>query len=171
MTPKRLKTKSVGKSNRGTRFVPTVTNLEDRTVPATFYVDPLLSGQVDNASVTFNANQPNATSGLVYASSFAFWNANQATVNAFSNLGIALQVSEANAGADTVRIANGQVPIPNPSPALGINSINITQDLTLIGSGQGATTLTPTNNTTFDAVDDVGVPRVRWQLQNSSVAL
>ena len=154
MTPNRMKPNSTLKSRRAARFIPTVMTLEDRTVPATFYVDPTLAGQADNASVTFNANYPNSQTGLVYAKSFAFWSANQATVNAFSDLGIALQVSEANAGADTIRIAHGQVPIPNPSPALGINSINVTQDLTLIGSGQGATILSPTNNTTFDGVDD-----------------
>ena len=122
--------------------------------PTTFYVDPTFAGSPDNSSVTFNVNYPQTVGGLVYASSFAYWNTHQATVNAFSDLGVALQVSEANPGGDTIRISHGQIPLQNPNVVGDINSVNVTQDLTLIGSGQGATILRPTNDTTFDSLPD-----------------
>ena len=153
-----------------TRFVPDLLSLEDRVVPATFYIDPVLTGSIDGSTVTFDAGDPDELGGLRYASSAAFFagdvGANPGATYAFSDLREAINASEINAGPDTVRIARqpapillNNTPLNNPVPGGLENSINITQSLSLVGSGTGATVITPTANTQFDdgegAVDDL----------------
>ena len=143
------------------RFVPGLTRLEDRTVPATFYVDPSLAGAADGDTVTFDAGDPGQLGGLRYASTAAFFaadtGANPNATYAFSDLRQAIDASEINAGPDTIRIAREPTPISLDNSAVtttisegAINSITITQPLSLIGAGVGETVVMPTANTLFD---------------------
>ena len=153
----------------GTRFVPRLDALEDRSVPSTFYIDPALAGSANGSTVTFDAGKSDEQTGLRYASTAAFYAAdvasNPTATYAFSDLRQAINASEINAGPDTVRLAQVSAPIPLDNTAVAtavnggtVNSVNVTQPLTLAGGGTAATVIAPTANTQFDdgtgAVDD-----------------
>ena len=137
-----------------------IEGLEDRSVPSTFYIDPALAGSADGSTVTFNAGKTGQVGGLTYASTAAFYNTDKAVhpaaTYAFSDLRQAIEASELNPGADTIDVAQGAVPLDNTAvttPVTGgkVNSVLIDQPLTLVGSGQGLTVITPTTNTEFDS--------------------
>ena len=137
------------------RFVPVFAPLEDRCVPATYFVDPVLAGSTDGATVTFDAGHVRQTAGLVYASSTASALVNPAAT-AFSSFRAALDAAAQNAdAADTIHLATGSIPLDNRAvtvPVGGgfVNSIPVAQSLTLRGDGAGATTVLPTADTQFD---------------------
>ena len=137
------------------RFVPVFAPLEDRCVPATYYVDPVLAGSADGATVTFDAGHVRQTAGLVYASSTAFALVHPAAT-AFSSFRAALDAAAKNADpADAIQLATGSIPLDNSAvtfPVGGgfVNSIPVAQSLTLRGDGAGATTILPTADTQFD---------------------
>lgn len=139
------------------RFTPHVDKLEDRTTPATLYVDPAFavpSVPADGTLVTFNAGYTGTVSDLKYASTLAAWQADNTRV-AFSSFNVALQVAETNAGADEIRVARSTTPIPVDNSAGAVDPVtgglHITQNLTIIGSGEGASVLAPTS----DSVDEL----------------
>src|SRR3954452_8263459 len=123
-------------SRRQTSFTPTILSLEDRSVPSTFYVDPSWAGSGSFSTQTFNNGYPGQKSGIVYGADITDYNADPTHVNGFSDLALALQVSEQNPGADTVLVARSTSPIvlKNTTTQLvgtdTINSIPITQPLT-----------------------------------------
>lgn len=138
---------------RLSRFTPLVDTLEDRSTPATLYVDPAFavpSVPADGTIVTFNANYTGTVTDLKYASTLAGWQADN-TRTAFSSFNVALQVAETNPGADEIRLARSTTPIPvdNSPGAVDPTSgaLHITQNLTIIGSGEGASVLVPTSDT------------------------
>lgn len=143
------------KDGAALRFVPVFAPLEDRCVPATYYVDPVLAGSADGATVTFDAGHVHQTPGLVYASSTASALVNPAAT-AFSSFRAALDAAAQNADpADTILLATGSIPLDNSAvtfPVGGgfVNSIPVAQSLTLRGDGAGATTVRPTADTQFD---------------------
>ncbi len=152
MAARRLK---ASKDGTALRFVPVFAPLEDRCVPATYYVDPVLAGSADGATVTFDAGHVHQTPGLVYASSTASALVNPAAT-AFSSFRAALDAAAQNADpADTILLATGSIPLDNSAvtfPAGGgfVNSIPVAQSLTLRGDGAGATTVRPTADTLFN---------------------
>ena len=143
------------KDGKSFRFVPLFVPLEDRSVPATYFVDPLLAGNVDNAAVTFDAGRANQSTGRTFASTTAFALANP-TADTFSDFRSALDAAALNADpADTILLATGQIPLNNSLvtlPVAGgtVNSISVTQALTIRGDGAGATSVLPTTDTQFD---------------------
>jgi hypothetical protein len=144
------------KDGTALRFVPVFVPLEDRCVPATYYVDPVLAGSADGATVTFDAGHVRQTPGLVYASSTASALVNPAAT-AFSSFRAALDAAAQNADpTDTIQLATGSIPLDNSAvtfPLGGgtfVNSISVAQSLTLRGDGAGATTILPTADTQFD---------------------
>ncbi len=139
------------------KFTPLVDKLEDRTTPATLYVDPSFaapSPPADGTLVTFNAGYTGTVADLKYASSLAAWQADNTRV-AFSSFNVALQVAETNPGADEIRIARSSSPIPIDNSPGAVDpttgALHVTQNLTIIGSGEGATVLTPTS----DSLDEL----------------
>src|SRR5947208_2541118 len=147
-------------TRRQSLFTPTILTLEDRSVPSTFYVDPSWAGTGSFQPVTFNQGYPGQKAGIIYGSDITDYNSSPTTVNGFSDLALALQVSEQNPGADTILVARSTSPVPLQNTATmtvgtdTINSIPITQPLTLSGSGAGATVITPTVNTQSNGTDD-----------------
>jgi FG-GAP repeat len=143
------------KDGKSLRFSPKFTILEDRSVPSTFYVDPTLAA-ADGSTVTFDTGTARQVNGLIFSNTEAYWSANKATVNTFADLKTAIAVSESNPGADTIVLASKTIPLDNSAvtfPISGtefINSINITQDLTLLGGGSGSTVIAPTDDTEYD---------------------
>jgi FG-GAP-like repeat/FG-GAP repeat len=143
---------------------PTLTQLESREVPAVFYVDPTLSAAPDGSSQTFNAGKANQVTGQTYGVSSA---TPGATV--FSSFKEAFKKSEATAGADTIMLANGTIPVDNSA---GIYTV--TQDLTIQGSGKEISTLKPTNNNVgYGSLGDadVGLFEVAGALNFNAMAL
>src|SRR3954465_88328 len=140
-------------------FTPPILALEDRSVPSTFYVDPSWAGTGSFQPVTFNQGYPGQKAGIIFGD-LVDYTADPTHVNGFSDLAVALQVSEQNPGADTILVARSTTPIPLNNTAtfasggFQINSIPFTQPLTLSGSGAGATVIAPTVNTQADATDD-----------------
>ncbi|HET6575337.1 MAG TPA: right-handed parallel beta-helix repeat-containing protein [Fimbriiglobus sp.] len=135
------------------QFLPRVLCLEDRTVPTTFFVDPALSPAPTNPGdpVTFNAALPGQqVPGLAFAGTFTQWQAAQGNT-AFKSFVEALKAANFNPGADTIRVAGSTTPIAventagNVDPTSG--ALKITGDLTIQGSGQGATVLAPNTDT------------------------
>ena len=163
---------------RSNPFTPTILALEDRSVPSTFYVDPSWEGSGSFSSVTFNKDYPGQRSGLVYGADIVDYTASPTTVNAFSDLALALQVSEQNPGPDTILIAHSADPIVLKNTATQlvgtdlINSVPITQPLTLSGSGAGATVIVPLIDTEANALadDTVALFRVAGSGANLSVS-
>ncbi len=143
------------KDGTSLRFIPRFAPLEDRCVPATYYVDPVLAGSADGATVTFDAGHVRQTPGLVYAGSTAFALAHPAAT-AFSSFRAALDAAAQNADpSDTIQLATGSIPLDNSAvtfPVSGgfVNSVPVAQSLTLRGDGAGATTILPTADTQFD---------------------
>lgn len=129
---------------------PSLTQLESRDVPATFYVDPMLGAAPDGSSQTFNAGESNQQAGLTYGST-----ASTPGAVLFSSFLEAFNKSEATAGADTILLANGTIPVDNSASIL-----TVTQDLTITGSGKEISTLKPTSdNVPYGtlAASDVGL--------------
>jgi hypothetical protein len=141
------------KDRKSFRFVPIFAPLEDRTVPATYYVDPLVGSPAPGTLVTFDAGHVNEQMNRPYA--------NVATGApdgaAFSDLRTALDATELNAGPDTIVLATGVIPLNNSAVTfdLGggngfVNSIPVSGALTVTGDGAGATLVLPTANTQYD---------------------
>ena len=137
-----------------------VTPLEDRTVPTVFFVDPTFANNADGDLVNFNTGKDNALPGMTYGTSLAYYQANPSTVIAFSDLSVALDVAEANPGTDSIVLADGVIPLTNPTATAAMANLNqgseknVTQQLTIVGSGSGASVVRPTNDTTFDGMAD-----------------
>jgi hypothetical protein len=141
-----------------TQFFPRVQWLEDRTVPATFFLDPALTGATTGDIVTFNAGRPGEVQNLIYAETATDWNSFSAADKeraAFSSFNVALEVAnDFSPGEDTIRIAASQTPIPVDNSWTAVDqttgALPISDPLIIVGSGQGATILAPTNDTQFD---------------------
>ncbi len=141
------------KAGRSPRFVPRFVTLEERCVPATYHVDPALAGKADGDAVTFEAGRAAAIPGLLFAGSAKSALANP-TWTAFGSFRAALDA------ADTIVLARGAVPLDNSATTLSlgvgkgfVNSVPVTQSLTLVGStadSSVATRVTPTADTQFD---------------------
>ena len=116
------------------RFSPQVFQLEDRSVPATFFLDPTLAGKT--GAQTWNAGRADAT---------------QVTMGTtgFGTLQDALTASAASPGLDEIKISVGTISIA-PVNANGTLILGPTNPVSLIGSGVGNTILTPSANTTND---------------------
>jgi len=155
-----LKTTVDTQGRRTLRFIPQMSTLEARDVPAIFYVDPTLAG-ASGDTVTFNAGNVNSVPSLILSNDFAYWNANQATANAFPDLATALKVAEANPGPDTIILASGAIPLNNTDlvtlPDGDANVVPITQELTIRGQGAGASVILAQNNTKIDINDGNGL--------------
>ena len=131
---------------RRPRLTPALQQLEARDVPATFYVDPLFTGGA-GTTATFNEFGPNAVPGVTIGT------------NAFATLTDALTEAAANTEADTIFLARSRYVfgggaatatnlVPNVTPVDNTGGpILIDDDITLIGSGRGATILAPTTDT------------------------
>ena len=155
------------------QFLPRVLSLEDRTVPATYFVDPGLTPAPVNPGdpVTFNAAYPaQQVSGLSFAGTYTQWTANP-TRTAFLSFAEALKAANdpiLSPGLDTIRVAGSTTPIPVENTAANIDptllALKITDDLIVQGSGKGATVLAPTDSTTdeltavFSTFDAAGGP-------------
>jgi hypothetical protein len=129
---------------------PQLVQLESRDVPATFYVDPSLGAAVDGSTQTFNAGQSNQVTNLIYGASAA-----TAGAKLFSKLDIALQAAGNSAGADTIMLANGTITIDNSATG----SLQVTDKISLMGSGKSVTTLVPAANTSteqFGVMEAIG---------------
>ncbi len=141
------------------RFVPRFAPLEDRCVPATYYVDPRFVGKggaADGAAVIFDQGYANETTGLRFANSAAVAIANP-TFTAFESFRTALDAAELNPGPDTIRLATGLIDLNNTAVTLDlgggkgfVNSVPVSQVLTLRGDGAGATVVTPLAGTQYD---------------------
>ena len=130
MNPKtRKRQTTLSRKKPVTRFSPTIVHLEDRTTPATFYVDTAFAAANNGDVVTFNAGQPGEKAGLVFGT------------DAFASFNAAVTKANGAVGDDTIRIANGTYDVDN---ALG--PVDITDSVSIIGSGSGATLLLPTTD-------------------------
>jgi hypothetical protein len=127
---------------------PSLTQLESRDVPATFYVDPTLFAATDGTPQTFNAGKSNQVAGLTYGST-----ATTPGAVLFSSFNEAFAKSESTPGADTILLANGSIPVDNSSSVFFV-----TQDLTIQGSGTEISTLKPTSdNVGYSGLDPSAV--------------
>ena len=107
--------------------------------------------------MTFDAGHAHETAGLRFADSAKSALANPA-LTAFASFRAALDAAEANAdAADTVLLATGPIPLDNRAVGLSlgvgkgfVNSVPVTQSLTLRGDGAGVTVIAPTADTQFD---------------------
>ena len=129
------------------RIAPALQQLEARDVPATFYVDPLFAGSTAGDVVTFNDFGPNAVPGVTFGT------------DGFATLTDALTAAAGNTEADTIFLARSRFDfdggavtgtdlVPNVTPVDNVGgTILIDDDITLIGSGRGATILAPTTDT------------------------
>jgi hypothetical protein len=118
-------------------------------VPATFYVDPAFATQL-GPTYTFNANYPGTVTGIDAAHKFTDLRTAIVAANTSPNTGGA---------ADIIKIAESTTPIiaDNASvPDTGDpgNAIEITESLTLDGSGIGATVIAPSGDTTVQGSVD-----------------
>lgn len=116
------------------RFTPRVSALEDRTTPATFFVDPTLAGQPAGSAQTFNAGFPNQRTVTVGSDGFATFNA-------------ALAAAAGVSGLDTIQLSSGVIPVDNSG---GTVSVQANNPVTVVGSGTSgaaASVLQPTTNT------------------------
>lgn len=112
-----------------TRFSPQIITLEDRATPATFYVDTAFKGSNPGDVVTFNNGNPGSVSGLVFGT------------NAFATFNDGVAKANATAGDDILRIANGTYGVDNSA-----GPVDVTDSVSIIGSGNGATLLLPTSD-------------------------
>ncbi|MFO0935341.1 MAG: VCBS repeat-containing protein [Gemmataceae bacterium] len=124
------------------KFTPSIVSLEDRTTPATFYVDPL-AVDLGGGVATFNAGNPGQVTGLAL------------NTQIFTTFNAALTAANTTAGADTIELSYGTIDINNSA-----GTLLVTDPLTLHGSGSGATRLVPTNNTVDEFGPDAAVLRV-----------
>jgi hypothetical protein len=144
------------------QFLPRVLCLEDRTVPATYFVDPNFAGATAGDTVAFNTEFPGQqVSGLTFAGDYTDWQTTP-TRTAFASFAEALQAANdttLSPGLDTIRVAGSATPIDvenatTPDDPVAGNALQVTDDLIIQGSGQGATVLAPTGDTTFGGVAD-----------------
>jgi hypothetical protein len=111
------------------RFTPHLTRLEERDVPAVYYVDPRATA----LNPTFNDNLPGEFTGTF-------------GVDVFDDLLDAINTANANPGADTIRLSYGGDPNPPFNGIIPIFSaantpVDITDSLSIVGSGAGASRL------------------------------
>jgi hypothetical protein len=114
-------------------FSPTTFNLEDRVVPASYYVDNAFAGHGSGDIVTFNAGQSNQVTGLVF------------NTNAFADIPHAIAKANLDAAADTVFVANGTYTL---DPTANGGAFLVFNPLDLIGSGKSATTIMAASDST-----------------------
>lgn len=138
----RKRTTSSNRKRPTTRFTPQIVSLEDRSVPATFYVDPTIVGPV-GSSATFNSGLPGEKTGLIIGTDI------------FKSFNEGLAAANAAAGADTLRLAFGDIVIDNSA-----GSVLVTDALSIVGSGSGATRLLPNSDTVDEFGPDAAVLRV-----------
>lgn len=138
----RKRTTSSNRNRPTTRFTPQIVSLEDRSVPATFYVDPNIVG-ADGTPATFNAGLPGQKAGLIIGTDI------------FSTFNKGLAAANAAAGADTLLLAFGDIVIDNSA-----GSVLVTDSLSIVGSGSGATRLLPSSDTVDEFGPDAAVLRV-----------
>ncbi len=138
---------------RAAHFVPQIVPLEDRTVPATYFVDSAFTGLPNGSVATFNDGFPGSVPGIVVGT------------NGFADLADGIRATEAisggTAGADTIRIARGIVTLSNPAVTGGASSSTVREQLDIIGSGIGATKVEATNDTTSNGVADEDIALIR----------
>lgn len=141
---------SIRKATTGRpRFAPQVVRLEDRDVPATFYVDAdTLAG-----STVFNAGRAGAVTGLTFG------------VNLFNDFDTAITTANAAPGSDEIRISNGNVATGGVTL---INSavdaeVSITGSVTIIGFGPGESILAPANDHQFAVLVATGGATVNFR--------
>ena len=132
---------------RRPRLAPVLCRLEGRDVPANFYVDPLFAVNTAGDTVTFNDFGPGAVAGLTVGT------------DAFATLNDALTAAAANTESDKIFLARSRVDVdggavagddlfPEVTPLdNSAGPILIDDNITLIGSGRGATILAPTDDT------------------------
>jgi len=130
------------KSNR--RFSPRFVELEQRDVPATFYVDPTTAGSNAGDTVTFNNGNPGQTTGTF-------------GVDVFDTFAGAYAQTTGNGTADTINLSYGTIPIDNSAGTLVVTPGD--GALSLVGSGAGATTIVPTSDTQAEFGPDAAVFR------------
>jgi hypothetical protein len=121
---------SSARTRRPAAFRPAFVRLEDRAVPATFYVDPTFAGATAGDTVTFNAGEANQKAGLTFGT------------DAYATILDALTAANGAAGADTIVLSSDT---HNVDPSAG--PLEVTDGLTLTGSGKGVTTVQPTADT------------------------
>jgi hypothetical protein len=119
------------------RFAPRFVELEQRDVPSTFYVDPLTAGSNVGDTVTFNQGNPGQFTGTFGIDVFATF------ADAYAN-------TTGNGTADTIELSYGSIPIDNSGGTIVVTPGD--GALSIVGSGAGATTITPTS----DTVDEFG---------------
>jgi hypothetical protein len=112
-------------------FRPVFTLLEERAVPANFYVDNAFAGQAAGTTVTFNAGQSNQVTGRVIGT------------DAFATIHEAIDKANLDATADSVFLANGTF---NVDPTANASDNDVTNPLSIIGSGKTVTTILATGN-------------------------
>ncbi len=123
-------TKANDNDRKLNQFKPQLRELEDRTVPSTFYVDPTFTGPPGRI-VTFNPGLPSQVTGLIIKT------------NAFNSIGAA---TAAASPGDTIELAAKTF---SWTPQTTFN-----KTLNIVGSGEGATILSPSasvGTTTGDA--------------------
>ena len=123
------------------RAVLGLTRLEDRSVPATFYVDPNAALEPDG-KYTFNLGQPGVVNDLVLGTDI------------FLDLNSGLAQANTAAGTDTLRLAVGDIVIDNSA-----GTVLVTETLSVVGSGRGATRVLPSSNTIDEFGPDAAVLR------------
>lgn len=121
----------------GNRFSPRFVELEQRDVPAVYYVDSALAGSTPGSTVTWNDGNPGQTTGTF-------------GTNVFATLSDAYAKTTGDATADTINIAYGSYDVDNTGGTIVITAAD--GALSLVGSGAGATTITPMAGT----VDEFG---------------
>jgi hypothetical protein len=123
---------------RTARCVLSLSALEDRDVPATFFVDPRATA----ADPTFNAGRPDSHTGIFQGNPGA---------DVFSDLATAIQAANANPGPDSIMLSFGGDPaqggvIPIDPTQIGGSAgdpVEITDSVNFIGEGGGASILQP----------------------------
>jgi len=120
-------------SPRRACFRPTLLLLEDRVVPSTFYVD-------SNALSDFTLDHVGPGTGTLALPGSQFTpgtlaSANGGFGNVYADLFDAVNAANNSPGADTIKVLPGTNPIDSP--------IEIRDNVTILGYGQGQTTITP----------------------------
>jgi hypothetical protein len=141
MVPQSRKRTTSPRKRPTTRFAPQIVCLEDRSVPATFYVDPnaFLQG---NGLYTFNLGLAGEKTDLTLGADIFF------------DFNTGLAMANGTAGPDTLRLANGDIVIDN-----SLGTVDVTDALTIAGSGSGATRIVPNSNTVDEFGPDAAVLR------------
>src|SRR5262245_57969573 len=116
-------------------FAPRFVELEQRDVPAVFYVDP-----VNAAAGEFNTGNPGAVTGLTF------------NVDVFDNFADAFAATQGDGTADVINLSYGNISIDNVGGPLTV--ANGDGALDIVGSGTGATVITPTTNSSQEFGQD-----------------